>query len=158
MLPNGSDFALNKSHMRQLSGPDTRQHGHGPLCRFDALASKGYPLRDGSDMKTLIAGGGILAGISSAGLVIVDKAAGFGGNWYWNRYPGVACDIEGYCYIPLLEETGYMPGHRHCHGHEIREHLERIAHTSNIQDQFCTSVTHKRWDDEAKTLGCDPEP
>lgn len=26
-----------------------------------------------------------------------------------NRYPGAACDSEAYCYLPLLEETGYMP-------------------------------------------------
>lgn len=37
-----------------------------------------------------------------------------------------------------------------CHGHEIREQLERIADKSNIQGQFCTSVTHQIWDDEAK--------
>jgi hypothetical protein len=31
-----------------------------------------------------------------------------GGTWYWNRYPGAACDIESYIYLPLLEETGYV--------------------------------------------------
>jgi cyclohexanone monooxygenase len=25
---------------------------------------------------------------------ILDKAADFGGTWYWNRYPGLRCDIE----------------------------------------------------------------
>ena len=28
-----------------------------------------------------------------------------GGTWYWNRYPGIACDVESYVYMPLLEET-----------------------------------------------------
>ena len=25
-----------------------------------------------------------------------------------NRYPGAACDSEAYCYLPMLEETGYV--------------------------------------------------
>jgi len=94
-----------------------------PYVDYDSLAAKGFPLRDGSDMKFLIAGAGMLglitahrlvyeAGISSKDIMIVDKAGAFGGTWYWNRYPGVACDIEGSCYVPLLEETGYIPKQR----------------------------------------------
>lgn len=94
-----------------------------PYVDYGALAVKGYPLHDRSEVKVLVAGGGMLglltayhlvkeAGISSTDIVIVEKAGGFGGTWYWNRYPGVACDIEGSCYVPLLEETGYMPRHR----------------------------------------------
>src|SRR5882762_11410393 len=40
---------------------------------------------------------------------IIEKAGDFGGTWYWNRYPGAQCDIESYVYLPLLEETGYIP-------------------------------------------------
>lgn len=40
---------------------------------------------------------------------IIDSAADFGGTWYWNRYPGAHCDIESYSYLPLLDETGYVP-------------------------------------------------
>ncbi|VUC33469.1 unnamed protein product [Clonostachys rosea] len=132
-----------------------------PYVDHDALASRGYPLSNGSEVKVLIAGAGMLGlmaahrllnddGISSTDLVLVDKAGGFGGTWYWNRYPGVACDIEGYSYVPLLEETGYMPKHRYRYGQEIRDHLERIARMWNIQGQFCTTVTDQRWDDVAK--------
>lgn len=94
-----------------------------PYVDYDALSAKDGPLNDNSDIKVLIVGGGMLgvttayrlvieAGMNSNDIVIVDKAGGFGGTWYWNRYPGVACDIECYCYVPLLEETGYMPKHR----------------------------------------------
>jgi len=38
---------------------------------------------------------------------IVDQAGGIGGTWYWNRYPGVMCDVESYIYLPMLEELGY---------------------------------------------------
>ena len=31
-----------------------------------------------------------------------------GGTWYW-RYPGIACEVESYVYMPLLEELDYVP-------------------------------------------------
>lgn len=40
----------------------------------------------------------------------------FGGTWCWNHYPGVQCDIESYIYLPLLEETGYIPDQRFAGG------------------------------------------
>ena len=36
---------------------------------------------------------------------ILEAGGDFGGTWYWNRYPGAQCDIESYCYLPLLEEA-----------------------------------------------------
>jgi hypothetical protein len=42
-------------------------------------------------------------------ILFVDAAGGFGGTWWWNKYPGLACDVESYTYMPLLEETKYMP-------------------------------------------------
>ncbi|MFM5930390.1 MAG: NAD(P)-binding protein [Novosphingobium sp.] len=42
----------------------------------------------------------------------IDHSGDFGGVWYWNRYPGIQCDNESYCYLPLLEETGFMPSRR----------------------------------------------
>ena len=65
--------------------------------------------------------GGLLAGarLRQAGvedLRIVDPASDFGGTWYWNRYPGIACDIESYTYLPLLEEVGYVPKEKYSYG------------------------------------------
>ena len=40
---------------------------------------------------------------------MIETGGDFGGTWYWNRYPGVQCDIESYIYLPLLEELGYVP-------------------------------------------------
>ena len=50
---------------------------------------------------------------------LVDEAGGIGGTWYWNRYPGVMCDVESYTYLPLLEETGYMPTEKYASASEI---------------------------------------
>ncbi len=65
------------------------------------------------------------AGLES--LRVVDKAGDFGGTWYWNRYPGAMCDVESYCYLPLLEELDYVPKHKYAFAPEILEHCRRIA-------------------------------
>ena len=54
-----------------------------------------------------------------ANLRIVEEAGNFGGTWYWNRYPGAQCDIESYCYLPLLDELGYTPKERYSYANEI---------------------------------------
>ncbi|HYS31119.1 MAG TPA: NAD(P)-binding protein, partial [Streptosporangiaceae bacterium] len=78
---------------------------------------------------TFVGGGfaGLVTGarLKEAGLAdvrIVEKAGGFGGTWYWNRYPGAQCDTASMIYLPLLEETGYMPSERYAHAPEIIEH------------------------------------
>ncbi len=91
------------------------------------------PVNDEVDVA--IIGGGIAGVLAGANLRkngierirIVDKAGCVGGTWYWNRYPGVMCDVESYMYIPMLEEFDYVPTRRYASGDEIREHLQRIA-------------------------------
>src|SRR5689334_2840667 len=57
-----------------------------------------------------------LAGVST--FRNIDLAGDFGGCWYWNRFPGLQCDNDAYCYIPLLEEMGFMPSKKFADGHE----------------------------------------
>src|SRR3569832_417676 len=83
---------------------------------------------------TVIGGGfaGLLTGarLTEAGIDdirIVDKGGDFGGTWYWNRYPGAQCDTASMVYMPLLEETGYMPTEKYARGPEIRAHCGRIG-------------------------------
>jgi cyclohexanone monooxygenase len=68
---------------------------------------------------------------------IIEKAGDFGGTWYWNRYPGAQCDIESYVYLPLLEETGYMPKEKYSFAPEIFEHAKRIGKHFNLYDKAC---------------------
>ena len=95
----------------------------------------------------------IEAGIRPEDIRIIDTAGGFGGTWYFNRYPGLTCDIESHCYLPLLEETGYMPKHRYSHGSEIRDYANLIAEKYNIVNSavFLTKAEELRWDEECKT-------
>jgi len=89
------------------------------------------------------------AGVES--IRMMDEAGGFGGTWYWNRYPGIHCDIESYSYMPLLEEVGYVPKWRYAPGEEIRQHAVAIAQTFGLYRDalFHTRVTALDWDGEA---------
>ncbi|KAJ7625627.1 hypothetical protein FB45DRAFT_921878 [Roridomyces roridus] len=133
-----------------------------PWADHAALNAQTPPLKDGDDIKFLVQGAGyggltfavqlIEAGFKAADIRVVDEAGGFGGTWYWNRYPGLMCDTESYIYMPLLEETGYMPRFKYSYGSELREHAERIAKKWELTDKalFRTRCHHATWDDVAK--------
>ena len=84
-------------------------------------------------------------------LRVIETGGDFGGTWYWNRYPGVQCDIESYIYLPLLEEMNYMPKEKYSYGPEILEHIQAIARHFDLYRNACfqTRVTELRWDDAA---------
>ena len=116
-----------------------------------------------AEADVVILGGGIAGVLAGANLRkagvekirIIDQAGGVGGTWYWNRYPGVMCDVESYMYIPMLEEFDYVPTKRYAFGDEIRCHLERIAERYRLEDDalFHTGVTRAEWrEDEGRWL------
>ena len=80
---------------------------------------------------------------------IIERAGDFGGTWYWNRYPGAQCDVESYIYLPLLEETGYMPKEKYSFQPEIYEHAQRIGRHYDLYSRayFQTQVREMRWDE-----------
>ena len=110
-------------------------------------------------VEVLVIGGGfaallIGARLREAGISdirFVEKAGDFGGTWYWNRYPGAACDTEAYIYLPLLQEVGYIPTEKYAKAPEILAHSRRIAeHYDLYRDAlFQTQITELRWDDAA---------
>lgn len=110
------------------------------------------------DLDVAIVGAGFSGLMASARLKeigitnfkIIDAAADFGGTWYWNRYPGAQCDVDAYCYLPLLEETGYMPKEKYAFAPEIFAHSKRIGAHFDLYPNalFQTRVTELRWDDE----------
>lgn len=116
------------------------------------------PVSEEIDVAILGAGwGGILAAyhLTQAGVTNfrnIDHAGDFGGVWYWNRYPGVQCDNDAYCYLPLLEETGFIPSKKFSDGAEIYGYCKRIAEQFGFQKKalFHTLITALRWDEEIK--------
>ena len=100
-------------------------------------------------------GGGFAGLVTGARLVeagvsdvrIIEKGGDFGGTWYWNRYPGAQCDIESYIYLPLLEETNYIPREKYAFAPEIREHAQRIGRVFDLYRDACfqTEIRELRW-------------
>ena len=108
------------------------------------------------DLDVAVLGGGwagVLTGYQLRKLGVsnfrnIDHAGDFGGVWYWNRYPGLSCDNDAYCYLPLLEEMGFFPSKKFADGYEIREYCQSIARKFGLYDGalFHTMVTAMRWD------------
>ena len=86
-----------------------------------------------------------------------EKGGDVGGTWYWNRYPGIACDVEAYSYLPLLEETGYVPAMKFASGFEILEYCQRMADKFGFYERclFHTRVEETKWDEAAGPLDGD---
>lgn len=78
-----------------------------------------------------------------------EKGGDVGGTWYWNRYPGIACDVESYSYLPLLEEMGYIPTMKFAGGFEIMEYCQNMAEKYGFYDHclFHTTVEKTEWDE-----------
>ncbi len=78
-----------------------------------------------------------------------EKGGDVGGTWYWNRYPGIACDVESYSYLPLLEDMKYIPTMKFASGFEILEYCQKLAETSGFYDRclFHTTVKDTAWDE-----------
>ena len=81
-----------------------------------------------------------------------EKGGDVGGTWYWNRYPGIACDVEAYSYLPLLEEMGYIPAMKFASGFEIMEYCQNMATKFGFYDKclFHTTVEKTEWDEDTQ--------
>lgn len=95
------DKRLNAS----LHGIDQYKYVEGQFSHMlkDPWVEPGFkrdPVEETVD--ALIIGGGYGAQLVAVRLIeagitnirMLEKAGGFGGTWYWNRYPGAQCDIE----------------------------------------------------------------
>jgi len=115
------------------------------------------PLTDEVEVVVIGGGfGGLLAGarLREQGINdirIIEKGGDFGGTWYWNRYPGAACDIESYIYLPLLEEVGYVPVEKYSRAPEILRHSRAIGEKFDLYRNACfqTEVTDLSWDEDS---------
>ena len=132
----------------------------GNLARYevDTYAEPAKPREPLNDfVECLFIGGGFSALLTSARLRekgvesirIVERGADVGGTWYWNRYPGIACDVVSYDYLPLLDEMDYVPKKHYAEGPEIYSHCQEIAKRYDLYDLavFQTTVTSTVWDE-----------
>jgi cyclohexanone monooxygenase len=155
-------YRIERDKRLRPDGNAQYRHIEGELAGYldDPYVEPGFtrdPIREEIDVAVI--GGGFSglctgarlrqAGVES--LRMIETGGDFGGTWYWNRYPGVQCDIESYIYLPLLEELGYMPKEKYSYGPEIWEHAKSIGrHFDLYRDAlFQTQVTELRWDDDS---------
>jgi cyclohexanone monooxygenase len=109
------------------------------------------------DIDVAVLGGGLSGLIAAArikqagvaGFRIIELGGDFGGAWYWNRYPGIQCDTDCYCYLPMLEEVGYIPKQKYSFGDEVFEHCQRIGKHFGLYDHaiFSTLIRSMEWDE-----------
>ncbi|CAB4742012.1 MAG: NAD(P)-binding protein [Actinobacteria bacterium] len=143
------------------NGPDQYLEMAGTFAHFaeeDPYADPGFtrePIAE--DFDIAIIGGGFSGLLAAARLIeqgvssfrIIEAGADFGGTWYWNRYPGAQCDTESYCYLPLLEELGYMPKEKYSYVNEIFEHSQRVGRKYGLYERAIlqTRVQSVDWDE-----------
>jgi cyclohexanone monooxygenase len=165
--PDGTVIDKEALRRRYASERDKRLRADGNgqyqrlTGRFAQFAEDPHTPRAEREPKTdhvtvAVIGGGFAGLLTAARLTeagigdvrIVEKGGGFGGTWYWNRYPGAMCDTASFVYMPLLEETGHMPTEKYAHGPEIRQHCERIGRQYGLHANalFHTEVTDLEWD------------
>jgi cyclohexanone monooxygenase len=172
--PNSDDVKLDLEALdgKYAEERDKRQRGDGMgqyqslQGRFAKFATDPHAdphfKRDAitEDIDVLIIGGGF-AGLLAGGRLrekgirsirIVEKGADFGGTWYWNRYPGAACDVEAYIYLPMLEELGYLPSEKYPKASEIFAHCRKLAERFELYPAalFQTQVGRVAWDSQRK--------
>ncbi|WP_231855332.1 flavin-containing monooxygenase [Tsukamurella pseudospumae] len=85
-------------------------------------------------------------------LLLVDDAAGPGGTWHWNTYPGVAVDIPSFSYqFSFAQRSGWSRSY--APGRELRDYAEQIVDEYGLEPKmrFDTRV-HEASFDEATSL------
>ncbi len=119
---------------------------HTPVTPRDPIAA---------EIDVAVLGGGFAGLLAAAHLKkagvedvrVIELGGDFGGVWYWNRYPGIQCDNESYCYIPMLEELDFMPSKKFADGPEIYQHCRNIGKHFGLYDGaiFSTQVRELLW-------------
>jgi cation diffusion facilitator CzcD-associated flavoprotein CzcO len=82
-------------------------------------------------------------------LTLFEKNPQFGGTWYENTYPGVACDIPSHLYTFSFDPNPEW-SHYFAYGPEIQKYFENFAdrHGARKYMKLMTKVVECRWDDD----------
>ena len=112
----------------------------------------------GREPRVVVIGAGV-AGITCAyvlrergfrDITVLEKGADVGGVWYWNRYPGLTCDVPSQIY-----QFGFAPkadwSRIWATGSEIQRYHRDVVDRLGLAPliRLNTEVTEARWDDSA---------
>lgn len=85
-------------------------------------------------------------------VVVFEAGDDVGGTWYWNRYPGAACDIESleysYSFDPQLEQD-WKWSQRFARQPEILAYMQHVVERHDLRRhmRFSRRVQSAHWDD-----------
>ncbi len=112
------------------SGPRTRRiaiigAGPGGLCAAIRLKRAGF-----------------------SNITIFERAAGVGGTWYHNRYPGATCDVQSHLYSFSFEQKRDWT-RPYATQPEIKEYLDQCVKAYDLEPhlRLNTGVASATWDD-----------
>jgi cation diffusion facilitator CzcD-associated flavoprotein CzcO len=76
---------------------------------------------------------------------VFEKTPSVGGVWSdggVGAYPGAACDVPAYTYLPYLDRTGFIPSKKYVSQPEIASYAEMLTDYGEIRDniRFCRQV------------------
>ena len=153
-------YRIERDRRLRADGSNQYQEVKGDFSHYtdDPYVDPGFtraPLEDEIDVVVIGGGfGGLLTGarLREAGIQdirMIEKGGDFGGTWYWNRYPGAACDVESYIYLPLCEELNFVPKEKYTRAPEILAHSRAIGEKYDLYRNACfqTEVTGLEWDE-----------
>ena len=77
---------------------------------------------------------------------ILEMGASLGGVWSHGGvggYPGAACDVPSYTYLPFLDRTGFIPSKKYVSQNEIADYAELLTDHIGVREhiQFSRKVT-----------------
>lgn len=81
---------------------------------------------------------------------ILEMNPGVGGVWSHGgvgAYPGAACDVPSYLYLPFLDRTGFIPSKKYVSQPEIASYAEMLTDHLNLRDKisFSRKVTELKY-------------
>ncbi|QCQ93418.1 flavin-containing monooxygenase [Rhodococcus sp. SGAir0479] len=122
---------------------------------------RGYAGERATDVDVIVVGAGIsglyaVHALRRRGMTVhgFESAAGVGGTWFHNRYPGARCDVESVDYSYSFDEAlqqEWTWTERFATQPEILSYLEHVADRFDLRSafDFLTRVTSTVWDDES---------
>ena len=122
--------------------------------------SNGNGSRDGRSYDAVIVGAGFaglytLHKLRQLGFTahVIDAAAGVGGTWYWNRYPGARCDVESLAYSFSFSdelEQQWTWSEKYSPQPEILAYANHVADRFDLRKdiEFETRVDKAVWNDD----------
>jgi cation diffusion facilitator CzcD-associated flavoprotein CzcO len=102
---------------------------------FSGLLCASYLMEAGFDNIRLFEKGPSVGGVWSSGGV--------------GAYPGAACDVQAYTYLPFLDRTGFIPSKKYVSQAEISAYAEMLTDHIGARDRiiFSRKVTELRYDE-----------